>query len=81
MELKIPYSNEKNINLNNIHINNKHPAINKLQVLIINNGYYWEGFYKDVKKLINLCPVCSGNKQTKIKMPTKIILDEGPHFR
>ena len=42
--LFIPFFNEDKYIMNNIHISNHHPGINKMQVLIIENGYYWEGF-------------------------------------
>lgn len=53
-----------------------------MQDLIIESGYYWEGFSTDVIKYIKSCPVCCPQKkQKKINMPIKQIIDEGPHYR
>ena len=63
LELKIPFNNEKKIILNNIHIDNHHADINKMQKLVIENGYYWNNFSIDVKNLINEFPICTSVKQ------------------
>ena len=80
-ELKIPYQYEKNILLYNIHIENNHASINNMQKLIISEGFYWEGFSKEIKKFINNCPFCTVKIQKKIKLPLKQIIDSGPHYR
>ena len=53
-----------------------------MKELIIYNGYYWEGYSKDIINYIKLCLVCCPKKiHKKIKMPIKQIIDEGPNYR
>ena len=67
--------------MNNIHISNHHQGINKMEVLIIENGYYWEGFSTDINKYIKSFPVCCPQIiHKKVKMPIKQIIDEAPHY-
>ena len=52
-----------------------------MQHLIINEGFYWENFSSECKKVIKDCPICTSNIQNIIKMPIKLIKDYGPHYR
>jgi hypothetical protein len=80
--LFIPLLNEDKIILNNIHISNHHPGINKMKELIIENGYYWEGYSQDIINFMKSCPICHPQRiHKKINMPIKQIIDEGPHYR
>ena len=80
--LNIPFINEDKYLLSNIHNNNNHPGINKMKQLILEKGYFWEGFSISVKNFINQCPICNPkHKRKKIKLPLKQIIDEGPHYR
>ena len=79
--LNIPFLNEEKYILSNIH-NDMHAGINKMKELILEAGYFWEGFSSDIKDFIKICPVCNPlHKRKKIKMPLKQIIDEGPHYR
>ena len=81
-KLFIPFLNEDKIILNNIHISNHHPGINKMKELIIENGYYWEGYSQDIINFMKSCPICHPQRiHKKINMPIKQIIDEGPHYR
>ena len=79
--LNIPFFNEEKYIIANIH-NKSHPGINKTKELVIEDGYYWDGYSDDIKNYIKSCPVCNPqHKRKKIKMPLKLIIDEGPHYR
>ena len=53
-----------------------------MKELVIEAGYFWEGFSEDIKNFINICPVCNPHhKRKKIKIPLTQIKDEGPHYR
>ena len=72
----------KNKFLKNIHIINKDPGERIMRKLVIEYGYIWEGYSKDIRIYLKYCPICNNtHKRNNIKMPIKQILDEGTHFR
>ena len=53
-----------------------------MKELIIENGYYWEGYSQDIINFMKSCPICHPQRiHKKINMPIKQIIDEGPHYR
>ena len=82
LELKIPFINEMNIIIKNIHINNKHAGERKMRKYTIDSGFIYSGYSTYIKNFIKNCQVCCSSRNiNKIKMPIKQILDQGPHFR
>ena len=80
--LNIPFINEEKYLISNIHNNKNHPGINKMKQLIIENGYFWEGFSSEIINFIKECPICNPkHNRKKIKLPLKQIIDERPHYR
>ena len=79
--MKIPFINKKDIILKNIHIINKHPREKVARKLVVENGYIWAGYSKDINIYLKTCPICKNtHKSNKIKIPIKQFLEEEPHF-
>ena len=65
--LNIPFFNEEKYIIANIH-NKSHSGINKTKELVIEDGYYWDGYSDDIKNYIKSCPVCNPqHKRKKLK--------------
>ena len=53
-----------------------------MKQLIIENGYFWEGFSSEIINFIKETPFCNPKyNRKKIKLPLKQMIDEGPHYR
>ena len=53
-----------------------------MKQLIIENGYFWEGFSSEIINFIKESPICNPkHNRKKIKLPLKQIIDERPHYR
>lgn len=73
--LKMPFINEEKYLISNIHNNKNYPGINKMKQLIIESGYFWEGFSSEIKNYIKECPICNPkHNRKKIKLPLKQII-------
>ena len=46
-------------------------------------GWYWQGFFKDIELIIKECPQCNNehNKFKEFKKPIKVIINNGPYDR
>ena len=65
-----------------LHINNRHCGYKALCNHIIANGFYWEGYSKEIDTYIKNCSLCNADKKKyKINPQLKIIKDEGPKYR
>ena len=79
---KIPYSHEKNILINYIHINNNHCGRIQIINYLHKNNWYWYGMNHDIQEQIKTCINCyKPNKFKELKKKNKIIIDNGPHYR
>jgi len=71
----MPFINEEKYLIFNIHNNKNYPGINKMKQLIIESGYFWEGFSSEIKNYIKECPICNPkHNRKKIKLPLKQII-------
>ena len=53
-----------------------------MKELVMDEGYYWDGYSAEIKNYIKSCSVCSPQHNSKkIKMPLNRIKDEGPLYR
>ena len=79
----IPYKDEKEIILNELHWKNNHCGRDAMKDLLKSNKWYWYGFYLDIIDFIKRCPFCDNSKSKFKKLNTgiKVILDKGPHYR
>ena len=79
---KIPYSHEKNILINHIHINNNHCGRIQIINYLHKNHWYWYGMNHDIQEQIKTCiNYYKPNKFKELKKKNKIIIDNGPHYR
>ena len=79
---KIPYKKEIISICQNIHSKSLHAEIRKCQDLLFKSDYFWEGYSKVMKKIIEECPTCNKIKRNQVeKRPNAIILDDRPHYR
>jgi len=79
---KIPFKEEVPILLHYLHITNNHAKTEKMINLVNGLKYYWLGFTNDIIQIINACIICfPERKGRKIKLPAKIVISNGPHFR
>lgn len=53
-----------------------------MKLLILKNGYYWEGITNDINTYIkNVSSLYPKQIRKKLKLPMKQIIDEGPKIR
>ena len=79
---KIPYKHEKNILLMEYHSNYNHCGRDLTYENLLRANWYWSGITRDIQNYINACPGCNNsNKYKKLKGKTKIIIENGPHYR
>ena len=79
---KIPFKHEKDIIINDCHVNYNHCGRDNTYENVLNNNWYWNGMKKDIATFIKTCPFCNtGNKFKKLKGKNKIIIENGPHYR
>ena len=79
---KIPYKHEKDIIINDCHVNYNHCGRDNTYENVLNNNWFWNGMKKDIANFIKTCPFCNtGNKYKKLKGKNKIIIENGPHYR
>ena len=79
---KIPLLCEKETIVKNIHNTHNHSGRNLTVQILLQNNWYWHGINTDVLEIIKSCPGCTThNKFKKIIKKSKIIMDDGPHFR
>ena len=63
-------------------MNKIHFSLHKSKENLFKSEYYYEGITKDFLSYINKCHICNITKQiTKINIPMKIIIENGPHYR
>ena len=63
IELKIPFKEEIAPILKTIHINNLHCGYKALCNRIIEEGFYWDGYSKEINNFIKNCHFCNGDKK------------------
>ena len=51
--------------LNYIHYNNNHIKRESMDQRIIEMGYYWHGYSKDIENLIKSCDICHSENIAK----------------
>ena len=80
--VNIIYEEEKLSLLNYIHYSNNHMKRESMDLNLLEMGYYWFGYSKDITNFIDECGLCHSEK-IKLKLPNvpKIILTKGPHKR
>ena len=82
---RIPFKEEVPILLNYLHITNNHAKSEEMINLINDLKYYLLGFTNDTNDIIqtiNKCVICfPERKGKKIKLPSHIIISNGPHYR
>ena len=79
---KIPFSHEKDIILLDAHNNCNHCVRELAYNNIISSNWYRYGMTRDIQNYINSCPLCNNkDKFKKLKAKSKIIIENGPHYR
>ena len=79
---KIPYLEEKEILVNNIHISNNHSGREATYQIIKKDLWYWSGMYNDILKIIKKCAFCiKPLKYKNLISKNKIIIEDDPHYR
>ena len=79
---KIPLKHEKNIIINDCHVNYNHCGRDNTYENVLNNNWFWSGMKKDIANFIKTCPFCNtGSKYKKLKGKNKVIIENGPHYR
>ena len=79
---KIPFNHEKDLILLEAHNNYNHCGRESAYNNIISSNWYWYGITKDIQNYINSCPLCNNKgKFKKLKAKSKIIIENGPHYR
>lgn len=62
---KIPLINEKEILINDIHVQNNHCGRDQLIQYIYAKGWYWYGLTKEIQEIIKSCPNCNTSAKFK----------------
>ena len=79
---KIPFKNEIDLILLDAHNNYNHCGREAAYNTIISKNWYWYGMTRDIQNYINSCPLCNNkDKFKKLKGKSKIIIENGPHYR
>ena len=79
---KIPYKHEKNLLIKEYHSNFNHCGRDLTYENLLKANWYWYGITRDIQDFINYCPECNNsNKFKKLKGKSKIIIENGPHYR
>ena len=71
----IPYKEEVESILINIHESSNHAGINYCQQILFSCPFYWLGYAEDLKKIIENCPQCAkkkGKNQLKKNLSNKL---------
>ena len=80
--LNIPYQSEINPMLSYIHYNNMHLKKEGMYKKVIENGFFWSGYTKEVDLFIKSCGECYSVKYSKpLDKKPIIIKTYGPHIR
>jgi hypothetical protein len=81
IRLNIPYEYEAIPMFKYIHYKNLHLKKEAMAKKVINNGYFWTGYTKDIEKFINTCGKCyTENNLIKLPKKPKKILNKGLHI-
>ena len=79
---KIPFKHEIEIIINDNHSLYNHAGRDLTYNNILKNKWFWNGILNDIQKAINSYPNCNKNKKyKKLKGKSKIIIENGPHYR
>jgi hypothetical protein len=81
IRLNIPYEYEAIPMFKYIHYKNLHLKKEAMAKKVINNGYFWAGYTKDIEKFINTCGKCYTENNYKLPKKPKKILNKGLHIR